>query len=166
MRRWLPLTALAVLSACTNAQIVSVNVDTAGNTWTYVVSYSFEAGLTTSLRSFYLPIEGPVSNIRIEGDDHGWTYETDGSTFVRWFNPDPAPSQDDIETGEAMFFLLDSPFIESKPIKAVFTTWDTSLNLPGNTILAPTVVPVPEPATCFVASAGMLWLIRKRRRST
>lgn len=163
--RRLPLCLAAASAACfAHAQIVSVNLDTAGNTWTYIVSYSFEPGQTTSLTSFYLPVGAPVSNIRIEGDDHGWTFETDGSTYVRWFNP-LGSSTDDIQSGEAMFFLLDSPSTDAKAVTTVVKTWDNALNAEGPDITNGTFSPVPEPISCIALSVGLLAVLAKRRKA-
>lgn len=155
------LLGIFALGSPAGAQIVTVNLDTAGNTWSYIVSYSFEPGQTTSLQSFYLPVSAPVSNIRIEGDDHGWTFETDASSFVRWFNPDPAPSADDIQSGEFMVFLIDSPFVDSKAVETTIGTWDNQLNSSGNDIMAGTVSPVPEPASMAVLGLASFALLRK-----
>lgn len=143
---------------------MSVNLDTAGNTWTYIVSYSFEPGQTASLTSFYLPVGAPVSNIRIEGEDHGWTFDTDGSTYVRWFNP-LGPSADDIQSGQSMFFLLDSPFTDAKAVTTVVGTWDNASNVKGPDINNGIFSPVPEPITCVALSFGVLAILAKKRKA-
>lgn len=135
----------------------TVNLDTAGNTWTYVVGF-FDPNHELSLKSFYLPVGAPISNFRIEGDDHGWSYETDGLTYVRWFNPEPGPSANDLDSGEFMVFLLDSPEVDARQVNPTLTA-NT-----GAEFTATTFAPVPEPGTLAVLGVGALGLLRKRRR--
>jgi hypothetical protein len=157
------ITAFSLLIAAaglSNAQ--SVNVDTAGNTWTYVLSNNSEPHEWKSLRSFTLPLVGPVSNIRFEGDDRGWQFETDNETYVRWYNPDGGPSVDDIDSGEFMVFLFESPFVDSRTVTTTVTTWDGWIGAEGQAFPT-TVSPVPEPATLIALGVGALALFKRKR---
>jgi hypothetical protein len=154
--------------------LARVEVATSPSLWSYTVFNEEPANSQNFIKFFSLDLAGPVT---VTGTPAGWDFDTDGATFILWFNTDAAlPYPNDIAPGASLGgFELQSTATESTQELYSLVGWDHSVDDAGLVQFGSTLVPsgavaVPEPGTLALIGAGVVVLIpilhrRFRRRS-
>src|SRR5688572_4615212 len=96
------LAVLALYAQPVGAQTLSSHVDVSSGppTWSYTVFNDEPAGSEDHIKFFALDVQAPIT---VTGTPAGWNFDTDGMTFVLWFNEDPAPPYpNDIAPGTSL----------------------------------------------------------------
>jgi PEP-CTERM motif len=168
---WVALSIFGVAIAQAAPLFLSnVSVTAGPPVWSYTVVNDEPLGSPDYVYAFTLAVSAPVTVI---GTPAGWDDQTDGASFVSWFNTDAAlPYPHDIAPGNSLSgFQISSSALYSQSLSFTVSDWDHSLDQPGPTFsditLAPSTVPptpVPEPTTLLLfgtAAAGLIW----RRRT-
>jgi hypothetical protein len=140
------------------------------STWAYSVLNDENASSPNFVTSFALTVDAPFA---VVGTPDGWAFQTDNSTFVYWFNTDPAlPYPHDIAPGASLSgFILSAPGAVSASEAFSLAAWNHTLDQPGPTVdgmvLAPSALPIqssPEPATVVTLGFSALFLIARSLR--
>lgn len=109
-----------------------------GTNYTYTLFNDEAAGSSAYLNTFYLPINAPVS---VVSSPPGWSFTTDGFTYVNWFSTDAAmPYPNDIAPGASVSgFAIQTAILSSEAFDCALGSWDHTLTNsgPSNTNLVP-----------------------------
>jgi len=145
-----------------------VEVSTSPSHWSYTVFNEEPANSQNFIKFFNLDLAGPVA---VSGTPTGWDFDTDGATFVLWFNTDEAlPYPNDIAPGTSLGgFELQSTATASTQDFYSLVGWDHSIDDAGLVQIGSTLVPsggavVPEPGTLPLIAAGVVGLMPILRR--
>jgi hypothetical protein len=156
-----------------NAQLsYQVDATATPGTWTYTLTNNEPAGSPNYLSMFSLSVDAPVT---VTSSPTGWAYQSDGKTYVDWFNNDAAPPYpNDVAPGTSLAgFTIESAAGTSAQQLDTVSSWDHVADAPGPSgdglVLAPSVsTTVPEPSSGIVFGAfGIcisLMVARLRRR--
>lgn len=162
-----------LLAGCmaADAQVIShIGVTTGISTWSYMVYDDELTGSPNYIGYFTLSVNAPV---QVTGTPVGWTYDTDGSSYVSWHNTDLAlPYPHDIAPGSSLGgFSIESTVTTSALSGYDLSSWDHTQDAPGpdavGSVLAPDApTPVPEISTWQSLGALLLLggLVAVRRR--
>lgn len=150
---------MAVCGITAQAQTLQSHVDVsaAAPVWSYSLTNDEPAGSNNFLRLFTLDLEAPVT---VTGSPQGWAFDTDGLTYVFWFNTDLAlPYPNDIAPGATLSgFTLESTALVSSQKNYSLLSWDHSADTSGPLAFGTTLVPgfatVPEPGSLALMGAG------------
>lgn len=146
-----------------------VNAASDGSTWSYTLFNDEDTRSPNYVTSFSLAVNAPVT---VTGTPGGWASDTDGSSYVYWYNTDPVlPYPNDIAPGAMLSgFSVSSPGAHSVFLGDEAVSWDHDQDAPGpigdNKVLAPSTVAsrVPEPgASLLLIAAAIAWILHKRR---
>lgn len=152
--------------------ILSAHVDvvTSPLRWTYTVVNDEMSGSPNFVTTFLLAVDAPIS---VSGTPTGWDFNTDGLSYVFWFNTDLAlPYPNDIAPGGFLSgFAITSSVSTSAAERVDLSAWDHVLDEPGPTLTSAVLAPsssvpstgVPEPVTFWVVAGGVLLIVRSAR---
>ena len=169
------LLSLLSLIGQAHAQLSShVDVTVGASVWTYTLLNDEPAPSNNFITNYFLAVDAPVT---VLSSPTGWDYQTDNSSYVFWFNTDPAlPYPHDIAPGSSLNgFSIGSKAVTSASLEYNISSWDHTLDVPGSvasgTVLAPsTPAAVPEPSTLTTFSIGalslLLFAVRRRSKRT
>lgn len=137
--------------------------------WTYTLFNDEIVGSPNYIDSFSLLIDAPVT---VTGTPGGWSVDTDGATFVFWFNTDAVlPYPNDIAPGSSLTgFSLSSPSAFSVLDTLSVASWDHTQDVPGplsNPLLIDSpssTSAVPEPSYVFLSPVIILFFCAMKVR--
>jgi hypothetical protein len=145
-----------------------VEVSTSPSHWSYTLFNEEPANSQNFIKFFSLDLAGPVT---VTGTPAGWDFDTDGATFILWFNTDEAlPYPNDIAPGTSLGgFELQSTATDSTQELYSLVGWNHSIDDAGLVQFGSTLVPsgaavVPEPgilAWMGVGVAGLMLMLRR-----
>jgi hypothetical protein len=158
------ISALFLIAVTANAQNPlsgHTSVTTSPSTWSYTVFDDEAAGSSNYVGYFTLAVNAPV---QVTGTPAGWTSDTDGSTYVLWYNTDTTlPYPHDIAPGSSLGgFAITSTVTTSDTLEYDLDSWDHSQDAPGpgtqGRVLAPSIVSAPDPSPLLALGLGSLGL--------
>jgi hypothetical protein len=161
--------AVAGVAVARGSLIASADVSQSGTEFTYTVFNSELPSSTNYVNIWTLNVNSPVSVLATPA---GWDYYTDNATFVEWYNTDLAlPYPNDIPPGGFLGgFEIGSTTTSTSVLPFSIGAWDHSTDSIGpsyqGSILAPSVISVPEPSTLSLVGSGVALLsgLALRRR--
>ena len=163
------LPVVALFMPLLRAGLIADVMATPGPTvWSYTLFNNEPTGSPNFIDSFSLTVNAPIT---VTGTPAGWDFSTDDTTFVFWFNTDPAlPYPHDVAPGSSLGgFSLTSTATSSQLLSYGLAGWDHSLDQPGPTTAGTVLVPsnvqqsVPEPPTwSLLGSTAVMILLRHR----
>ncbi len=135
MRKTILFILMLLLCVNAHAEIQTlkayVNISHTGDEWAYTVVNDEAKNSSYYATSFSLDFHTPI---KVTGTPAGWTYTTDGFSFVLWQNNDASlPYSHDIAPGQSMtgfkIEVLD-PYIK-KPALYQIDSWDHVKDVAG-----------------------------------
>src|SRR5581483_8790367 len=101
-----------------------------GTNYTYTLFNDEPAGSQSYLNTFYLPVNARIS---VVSSPPGWSFTTDGMTYVNWFSTDTAlPYPSDIAPGASVTgFAIQTAIQTSESFDGALGSWDHSLTNSG-----------------------------------
>lgn len=167
MKRALILTVCALIILCgkvAQAQNLASHIDVSVNSsiWTYTLINDEPANSPNYINSFSLAVDAPIT---VTNTPNGWDYQTDGSSYVLWFNTDIAlPYPHDVAPATSLGgFEIGSPNAASIAQVVGLDSWDHFADAPGTTLTTTVLAPsspnaVPEPSSMAVFILGLMGL--------
>jgi hypothetical protein len=148
-----------------------------GSEFSYAIFNDEPVGSPNFLTDFFLEVNAPIT---VTATPTGWTFDTDGFSFVNWFNTDPAlPYPNDVAPGASLSdFAISSSVTGVQDAAYDVLSWDHTQDQQGPTAQGGVISPfgqataVPEPSSisflgAITVSVGGLILgaWRRTRRS-
>ena len=137
------------------------DVNIGSSSWTYTLYNDETIGSPNFITDFTLKVNAPIT---VFSSPTGWDFQTDGLTYVYWYDTDSSlPYPDDVAPGASLGgFGIDSTVMTSTALSYTLNAWDHSQDAPGpganGTVFAPNApAPVPELST-WQSLGGLLLL--------
>lgn len=166
-----PMCALAMLlsTPLLRADLIADVMAAAGPpVWSYTLLNNEAANSPNFISSFSLAVNAPIT---VTSTPIGWDFNTDGDTFVFWFNTDAAlPYPHDVAPGAFLSgFSLSSTTTTSALLSFGLSGWDHTLDQPGpttaGTVLSPSMVSnVAETRSLVLVGIGLIGFLLARWR--
>lgn len=161
------LIALTCLCCPAVAFQFQVNLVQEGGLFSYNIENLETIDSNWFVSSFTILIGAPAT---VTGIPEGWQVDTDGISYVSWWNTDEElPYPHDIAPGASLSgFEINSAATTAEENIATLTTWDHALDSEGPSGQQPVIVPyvVPEPATAAGLSISLLCCLAIYRKRT
>ena len=144
-----------------------------GTDFVYTLFNDEVVGSSNYIALFQILVNAPIT---VTGTPNGWSFDTDGSTFVSWFNTDTElPYPNDIApTSSLGGFQISSTTDTSELQPYSVLSWDHTADSSGPSVTGGVIAPsaslaaAPEPCTAalLLLSGAGLPIIRRRKRFT
>lgn len=170
----IPLTAcsalaLSLLGGNAYCQSLAAHIDASqiGNNWSYTLTNNEAASSPYFLSDFNLSVGAPFEDVTAPV---GWSYTTDNSSYIYWFNTDAQlPYPHDVAPGAHLDgFSFTSSVAGSQLSSYGLSSWDHSQDAPGTTAVGMILTPrspaaVPEASTAVGLGMGLILVATRRR---